>query len=505
MTPLSRRARRAFRWIALSATFPALWACNARSVEAPTVTPSQTTTTTYQETLNRKIDILFMVDNSNSMEKSQENLRRNFPRFMEVLQRLRDGLPDVHIAVVSSDMGDGIGVNDPCNATGGDNGVFRSGVGAGAIGVTSTGLHPGEKFIASTGGIAAQNNFDGDITQVFQAIAPIGAGGCGYENQLRSVARALGADGRSSPAENAGFLRPEAYLGIVFITNEDDCSAQDPARFYNQSPDFLIASRLGPPGEFRCAEFGYLCGGVAPSRHAPNGVATDTMSYAGCVSAEGGELVPVKLFADAIKNLKPGRPEDVLVASIQGPVLPAFNVEWKSPHATGDPPWPDITHSCTASDDSFADPGIRMQQFVREFGGNGLTYSICDDDFGPALTTIATKFTQFLQPKCVTGQIAVRPGSTTEDCTVIDSVPDDNNSGRRIEAKVPACADNGGAAPCWRLVRGTGDPPAGNGCAPDRHLVETVREGTPSDNLRISVSCSICVPGVADAARGCPG
>jgi hypothetical protein len=503
MSPLPRRARRAFRWVALSATLPALWACNARSVEAPVMTPSQTAIASFQETLNRKIDILFMVDNSNSMELSQENLRRNFPVFMDVLKDLPDGLPDVHIAVVSSDMGDGIGVNDPCNATGGDNGVFRFGVGAGAaMGVTATGLNPGQTFIASSGGKNPQNNFTGDISEVFQAIAPIGAGGCGYENQLLSVARALGAGGRAAPADNAGFLRQEAYLGVVFITNEDDCSAQNPSAFYNQSPDFLLSSRLGPPGEFRCAEFGYLCGGARPSRLAPNGLPTDTMSYEGCVSAEAGELIPVKVFADAIKNLKPGRPDDILVASIQGPVQPTFGVEWKTAGTTGDPPWPDITHSCTGSDGSFADPGIRLKEFVQQFGSNGLTYSICDADFGPALTRIATKLRQFLQPKCVTGQIALRPGSTSEDCTVIDSVPDGN--GRAVEKKLAACEETGGAAPCWRLVQGTGDPPAGNGCAPDSHLVETVRDGTPPDNLKIGVSCALCTPGVTDASRGCP-
>ena len=91
---------------------------------------------------------------------------------------------------------------------------------------------------------------------------------------------------------NAGFLRQDAYLGIVFITNEDDCSAQNPGVFTNQSTDFFMSSRLGPPGNFRCAEFGYLCGGARPSRNAPNGLETDTRSLTDCVSEEAGELMP---------------------------------------------------------------------------------------------------------------------------------------------------------------------------------------------------------------------
>ena len=50
--------------------------------------------------------------------------------------------------------------------------------------------------------------------------------GCGFEHQLASIDRALGADGQGpAPATNLGFLRSEAYLGIVMLTNEDDCSA----------------------------------------------------------------------------------------------------------------------------------------------------------------------------------------------------------------------------------------------------------------------------------------
>jgi hypothetical protein len=508
MSPLPRRAWRAIRWIALSAAVPALWACNTRSIEAPVMTPSRTATNTYQETLNRKIDLLFMIDNSSSMKNSQNNLRDNFPRFMDVLKELRDGLPDLHIAVVSSDMGAGNDHNVGCNATGGDNGEFHFGVGANATGCTTTGLMPDQHFIASTGGASAVNNFVGDITEVFRCIAPIGDAGCGYENQLRSIVRALGADGLGAPpALNQGFLRSNAYLGIVMITNEDDCSAQNPGAFYNQMPDSNMSSRLGPPGNFRCAEFGYLCGGTRPSRTAPNGTVGETMSYDSCVSAESGELIPVSDFAAAIKKLKPDPANQILVASIQGLAPPLtnqpFTARWKAAGVTSDPPWPDIAHSCVASDDSFADQGIRIQQFVQQFGGNGLVYSICEDNFGPALNTIAQKLTQFLQPKCVTGQIARRPGSTTEECTVTDLVTDE--AGRPVETRVPSCADNPDARPCWRLVAGTGDMNAGgNGCASDRHLVETVRASTPPDNLRISVSCSICIPGVADAARGCP-
>ena len=46
-------------------------------------------------------------------------------------------------------------------------------------------------------------------------------------------------------------------------------------------------------------------------------------------------------------------------------------------------PWPEITHTCTATDSSFADPGVRTAELVQEFGVNGLSVSICDANYAP--------------------------------------------------------------------------------------------------------------------------
>src|SRR5262245_495897 len=76
-----------------------------------------------------KLDVLFMVDDSLSMADKQDNLVRNFPRFMRVLE---DAVPagsalDAHIAVVSSDLGVAAGGEDgACSSNGGKNGAFQS-------------------------------------------------------------------------------------------------------------------------------------------------------------------------------------------------------------------------------------------------------------------------------------------------------------------------------------------------------------------------------------------
>jgi len=217
------------RWFALGAALPVLWACNARRLEAPMGRPVRNTNYVFQETLNQDIDILFMVDNSLSMQPLISKLTQNFPAFMQVLEQSPQGLPNVHIAVVSSDMGAGQWTGIPQCAVGGDGGSFQDQIGAGTtepggMVCTSSGLDPGQHFISNFNGVANYDTTLG-IEHVFGCIASLGDHGCGFEHQLQSVVRALNADGKGLPANNAGFLRPPAYLAIVLLTNEDDCSS----------------------------------------------------------------------------------------------------------------------------------------------------------------------------------------------------------------------------------------------------------------------------------------
>ena len=131
-----------------------------------------------------------------------------------------------------------------------------------------------------------------------------------------------------------------------------------------------------------------------------------------------------------------------MVAAITGAPSP-YVVGWKAP-STADTscgaascPWPVIQHACTAADASFADPAVRINELVQQFGANGTTLSICDADFSPALSNIASEIVEYVNAPCIQGRIAKRPGTTREDCTVTD-----NATG----GSVPACADTGATA-----------------------------------------------------------
>ena len=482
---------RALGWLALAAAAPALFACTARSFDAPPLKPEPTQTGSIVLTANRNVDLLFLVDDSSSMEKSQQNLRRNFPAFMTALKALPGGLPNVHIAVVSSDMGAASG----CDPKTSKNGIFQYLTPPPPEGQQpcTTNLNPGATFISD---IAGQKNYAGNLEDVFSCIAALGEDGCGFEHQFAAITRALGADGKAPPLENQEFLRPEAYLAIVMITNEDDCSASPGVPLFDETDNQTLADQLGPRTNFRCNEFGHICDGIHPSRNAPNNDVAATVTYDNCTSNDGeGYLLSVVDTANRIKALKADPENQVMVAAIAGPEAP-YTVEWKAPLISDTGPWPAIKPSCMASDGSYAAPSTRTSAFVRQFGGNGLQLSICDDEFAPALVRIAEKIGERIAKPCIAGRVAKKPGTTHDDCTVVSIAASD--AGKIIETPVAPCADTGGAGPCWQLAPGQGNCTA--------QTIDVVRDPAAPAVVweTASVQCSLCVDGTPDPTRGCP-
>jgi hypothetical protein len=512
---LKSRTRRLLSWTGLAVALPALWACTTRSLEMPDLKPAKNNTYTFQESVNRDIDILFMIDNSSSMSKSQANLVRNFPTFMNVLKMLPGGLPNVHIAVVSSDMGAG-SVTNGCSGNG-MAGIFQNTPKLTVGGnLCQTTLKNDARFIESINGNA---NFTGDISDVFTCIAALGEDGCGFEQQLLSITHALGADhfdkdGRPQPPqENQGFLRDSAYLAIILITNEDDCSANGGAQngLFPVTTGENLMSTLGPPTGYRCNRFGHVCDGVPPPKDSPKG-ATDpgdgstVVKLQNCTSAEDkgplagdAQLISVKAFAEVIKALKPDPANQILVAAIAG-LYPddsnnnAYSVTWKK-SVSGDTngPWPEMVHSCiSAGDMSFADPGIRIGEWVKEFGRNGVAQSICDREFAPAMQRIAEEIGRVLGPKCVTGVFTDKDpmkAGMQYDCAVSDHVVD-SGTGKTSDQIVHSCDDDN-THPCWHFDADANCRAPGGGAQSFKLTID--RDGPAPSGLSSTISCNLQV------------
>jgi hypothetical protein len=497
----NRRTWRAARWVALAAAIPALWACNSNKLVEPTPAPQQTVNDLFQQSINRNIDIVFMIDDSSSMAPLQDKLTAQFPVFMDVLKKLPGGLPNLHIGVVSSSMGAGRNTSIAhCTLTqGNDQGLFHTK----ALGATcaQATLNAGQTFIANINGMA---NYTGDISDMFSCIAKLGDQGCGFEHQFESVLRALGADGAAAPPQNAGFLRPDAFLAVILITNEDDCSAPPDSDLFD-STSATITDPLGPLASYRCNEFGHLCGGQKPPR-TPAGEVDLTGT---CVSAEDGRLLKVADVVTAMKKLKPD-PTKILVAAIAGPPRP-YKVNLAPSMVKSDPTqWPFVEHSCVSSDgNTYADPSIRIQQWIDAFGSKGVFEEICNDSFAPALTVIATEIGKSLGSPCVTGKIVDTNGApwtptsaTLPDCAVIDHRTNAAN-GQVIDSTLPACpaGTKMGPADCWFLD-------AGSMACPGAQAMGFYRAGGPvTTDLNSSVSCAVLAcppPGATNKPAGCP-
>ncbi|MCP4502763.1 MAG: choice-of-anchor D domain-containing protein [Deltaproteobacteria bacterium] len=130
-----------------------------------------------------ELDVLFIVDNSGSMYDDQVELASNFGRFIDAARQQSSGL-DVHLAATTTD-------------------IF---VEAGELIGTPPFL---PLFSSSTPGLFANR-------------VNVGTMGSGLELGLEATYLALGPD---APLRNRGFLRPNAALSVVVVSDEEDSGA----------------------------------------------------------------------------------------------------------------------------------------------------------------------------------------------------------------------------------------------------------------------------------------
>jgi len=489
VSPSSRRATP----LALTAlAIVAVGACTTHRLAAPTPSTSTLDKQQYTQSLKRKLDILFMVDDSPSMAPLQTKLSQQLGNFMDALSDPTTGrLPDLHVAVVSSSLGGGAWNNVPqCGAgqhPGDDGGKFLQGAGSAGHG-SCTMLHAGQTFLANGDGGTAPN-FDGDIRDAFKCMALLGDDGCGFESQFESVYYALYKGSHPDDPDNGGFLRDDALLAVVMVTNEDDCSVNSTSLLLDPGVNSVSdPTGLGALQSYRCNEFGHLCGGQPPPHDAPSG----TVTLNDCVSAEDngktdstlrdpngnpdptmGHLWPtVSDFTAFLKSLK-ADPDDVLVAALAGPTVDdtgrsLYRVTSQANPSNGELD-PVVDHSCTHSSQDpgmpeYADPAVRIKQWVDNFRGNGVFYPICADDFAQAMKGIAQTIGHHLKNSCVVGDIAlVDPNDPAKGHNCEVTIPAAGGTGRR---SVPECTPANGSptnVPCYRLTADASACPKASG------------------------------------------
>jgi hypothetical protein len=216
------------------------------------------------QTSGQDVDVLFVVDNSGSMGEEQSNLASNFQTFINAASTWNN---DYHVGVVTTDFeGDGgLLQGDPRYVISANWPKFASNVKVGTMGSgTEQGLAAAQ--VALSLPLVADStkvcNNDADCT------APEGCfdGFCGGHNR--------------------GFLRKEAALEIVFVSDEDDQSSADLnfyENFFTNIKGFFNASMMhahaivGPQGGCSSA----------------SGDATAGHRYIDLANATGGNVISI--------------------------------------------------------------------------------------------------------------------------------------------------------------------------------------------------------------------
>ncbi|MEK2644718.1 VWA domain-containing protein [Bdellovibrio sp. BCCA] len=155
------------------------------------------------EAFNPKVDILFVIDSSGSMDSAQQNLSRNAFQFADAISKV--SLLDYHIGVLTTDMND---CRDNCGK-----------------------LQGFPAFLQKS-----TPDFVGLLSRRMQ----VGTDGSASEEMFGPVVAAL-----SSPLDtttNAGFYRQDAFLAVIFITDAKDQSRYSPQELLQ----FLRSKKVDP-------------------------------------------------------------------------------------------------------------------------------------------------------------------------------------------------------------------------------------------------------------------
>jgi hypothetical protein len=180
----------------------------------------------------QRADILFVIDNSPSMLDQQQKLADSFPQFVQDL-RTSLGVEDLNIMVVDTDgerllerIQRGDSPPDECQ---GGLGVGLTNAANGA----DCGVAPEHRYL-----VASQPN----LAETFACTAQVGADGAFIERPAEALLSATSPEFNAAGACNAGFLRDDAILVAIVITDEDDDNTDgDPADWHAA----LVARKQG--------------------------------------------------------------------------------------------------------------------------------------------------------------------------------------------------------------------------------------------------------------------
>jgi hypothetical protein len=376
------------------------------------------------------VDVLLVVDNSGSMSEEQAVFATSVFKLVNSLVAPLPGslwpaADDVRVAVVSTDLGlqwggnpyqDGDGwpsaLPQGCSAVG-DDGQFQVyGSGktvdllSGAIPCDESGAQcpPGwdceqigddgiglclepnnigtdqacpdlgdEDFAQTTG-----QDLNGLLAMQVACLSNLGTGGCGFEQQLQSAAVAVGRE------DQAAFLREDALLAVIMVSDEEDCSIEDNALF--------LTPEVQNQGD---KKVNIACNLDANEQY----LYSPTSFYQRLVEAKQGRVSGV-VFGAIV-----GVPLDDACQGIGADIGTCLSHDdmQKTPiqeETSSGSTWffkPACNRMVGDTEVTKARPGRRFVSLAQDFQSGGYVYSICNEDWTPAMADLAAIIAERLQ------------------------------------------------------------------------------------------------------------
>lgn len=170
------------------------------------ILPDDATFKQSGEFIPQKIDIVWVIDNSGSMESSQQNLVRNFNSFIKKFQDLKY---DYRMVVTSTDAWKANFSSNTNQST-----LLKSWR-RGEITKDSSNNY----FFSPDSGVSVISRSTENVEQSFVTNALQGISGTGDERAFHSITTAL------NFSDNQSFRRSDAFLAVIIVSDEDDFSA----------------------------------------------------------------------------------------------------------------------------------------------------------------------------------------------------------------------------------------------------------------------------------------
>ncbi len=312
--------------------------------------------------VNRDIDVLFVVDNSGSMQDNRAQVAAKAQSALfDVIAAAVGGPPNLHVGVITTNMGAGQFSIPGCDGDG-DGGRLQ-------VVPQPTCTGPTGNFIVDVeaAGGGREQNYSGTLADTFACIVQLDSMGCGFEQPFLAVQQAVS----GSVPENAGFLRAGALLVVVFLSDEDDCSSPDGKIFDPNDPT------MGPFSSFRCFQQAVVCD---PDEPGTPGEKSECEARAGAP-----HVLELPQVVDSLVAAKGGDPSLVMVATIAGEIGPVV--------VSLDPVLnePQLDAVCVGPDGiGGAAPAVRLVELLKSFPGRSWFESICTPDMEPALFRTAS-------------------------------------------------------------------------------------------------------------------